>query len=156
MQVHALDLEDFCEENYTLIGIHTAMEDYKLAFLLNSHLRTNFQRASYSLDFSDTAKDISFSIYSYTNKEYDFEWYLIANSCTQEVKLSHSGLLQSTETKTYLINEKKKVDFFIKIVGEADRVYITKTIDKINTINQVVTSYQIDTNTLKSKDFLIF
>ncbi|MDT7831449.1 IPExxxVDY family protein [Flavobacteriaceae bacterium S356] len=156
MQVHALDLNDFCEENYTLIGVHTTLEDYKLAFLLNSHLKTGFHRASYSLDFSNTAEDVSFSIYDYTNKEYDFEWYLIANSCSQEVKLNSSGLLQSTETKTYLIKEKKKVDFFIKIVGETDRSYITKTIDKINAINQVVTSYQVDTNTLKSKDFLIF
>jgi len=156
MQVHALDLNDFCEEKYTLIGIHTTLEDYKLAFLLNSHLKTSFHRATYNLDFNNTAEDVSFSIYDYTNKEYDFEWYLIANSCTQEVKLNSRGLLQSTETKTYLINEKKKVDFFIKIVGEADSAYITKTIDRINTINQVVTSYQVDTNTLKSKDFLIF
>lgn len=156
MQVHALDLNDFCEEHYALIGIHTALEDYKLAFLLNSHLRTNFHRASYSLDFSNTAEDVSFSIYSYANKEYDCEWYLIANSCTKEVQLQNSGLWSSTETKTYLINEKKKVDYFIKIIGETDRAYITKTIDSIKTINQVVTSYQIDTNTLKSKDFLIF
>jgi hypothetical protein len=156
MQVHALDLKDFCEENYELIGIHTTLEDYKLAFLLNSHLKTNFHRAKYSLDFDNTIEDISFSIYSYTNKEYDFEWYLISNSCTQEVSLNSSGLIKSTETKTYLINEKKKVDFFIKIVGEADAEFISKTVDKINTINQVVTSYNIDTNTLKSKDFLIF
>lgn len=156
MQVHALDLEDFCEEDYTLIGIHTALEDYKLAFLLNNHLKTNFHRAKYSLDFNNATEDISFSIYSYTNKAYDFEWYLIANSCTHEVKLQSSGFLQSTETKTYLINEKKKVDFFIKIVGDADQSYITKAIDKINTIDQVVTSYKIDTDTLKSKDFLIF
>ncbi|MFY0602464.1 MAG: IPExxxVDY family protein [Flavobacteriaceae bacterium] len=156
MQIHALDLEDFCEENYTLIGIHTALEDYKLAFLLNSHLKTNFQRAKYHLDFNNTSKDISFSIYSYKNKEYDFEWYLISNSCTQEVKLNSSGLLQSTETKTFLIKEKKKVDYFIKIVGDVEQSYITKVIDKINTISQIVTSYNIDTNTLKSKDFLIF
>ena len=156
MQVHALDLKDFCEENYTLIGIHTTLEDYKLAFLLNSHLKTNFHRAKYSLDFDNKKEDVSFSIYSYTNKEYDFEWYLISNSCTQEATLNSNELLQSTEKKTYLINEKKKVDFFIKIIGETDQMFITKTIDRINTINQIVTSYNIDTNTLKSKDFLIF
>jgi hypothetical protein len=156
MQVHALDLHDFCEEQYTLIGIHTTLEDYKLAFLLNSHLKTNFHRAAYSLDFDNTVEGISFSIYSYSNKEYDFEWYLIANSCTQELKLNSTGFLQSTEVKTYLIKEKKKVDFFIKIIGETNDAFIAKILDKINEINQVVTSYKIDINTLKSKDFLIF
>lgn len=156
MQVHALELDDFCEENYTLIGIHTVLEDYKLAFLLNSQLKTSFQRAKYSLDFDKASQDISFSIYSYTNKEYDSEWYLIANSCTTEVQLNNTGLLQSTETKVHLIKEKKKVDFFIKIVGDTEDMYIAKIIERINSINQVVTSYKIDTNTLKSKDFLIF
>ena len=43
MQVHSFDIEDFCEDNYTLIGIHTALEDVKLAYLLNKHLKTLFQ-----------------------------------------------------------------------------------------------------------------
>ena len=38
MQVYALELEDFCEEEYSLIGIHTALEDYRLAYLLNKNL----------------------------------------------------------------------------------------------------------------------
>ena len=39
MQIHALGLGDFCEEEYSLIGIHTALEDYKLAYLLNKNLK---------------------------------------------------------------------------------------------------------------------
>ena len=42
MQVHSLDIEDFYEDNYTLIGIHTALEDFKLAYLLNNNLDTLF------------------------------------------------------------------------------------------------------------------
>ena len=37
MQVHSLDIEDFYEDNYTLIGIHTALEDFKLANLKSSN-----------------------------------------------------------------------------------------------------------------------
>ena len=62
----------------------------------------------------------------------------------------------ATETKTYLIPEKKKVDYFIKIVGEPTQETIYKTVDKIKQINQVVTSYTVETNSLKSKQFLIF
>ena len=42
MQIHSLGLEDFYEDNYTLIGIHTALEDFKLAYLLNNNLNTHF------------------------------------------------------------------------------------------------------------------
>jgi hypothetical protein len=156
MQVHSLDLEDFCENNYTLIGIHTALEDFKLAFLLNNNLNTLFSKANFSLDFESEQSKASFSIYNYINEEYDFEWYLIANSYKEERTNALDTIVLSTETKTYLIPEKKRVDYFLKIVGEPNQELIYKTVDKINQINQVVTSYTVESNTLKSKEFLIF
>ena len=156
MQVHSLGLEDFCEDNYTLIGIHTALEDFKLAYLLNNNLNTHFSRASFSLDFEMNSSKASFSIYEYRNEKYEYEWYLIANSYKEERTNELDTIALTTETKTYLIPEKKRVDYFIKIVGEPNQLLIRYTIDKINTINQVVTSYTIDSSTLKSKEFLIF
>tara|TARA_B100000795_G_C22786122_1_gene434709 strand:- start:259 stop:729 length:471 start_codon:yes stop_codon:yes gene_type:complete len=156
MQVHSLDIEDFCEDNYTLICIHTALEDFKLAYLLNSNLNTLFLKADFSLDFESNINKASFSIYNYTNKEYDFEWYLISNSFTEERINTRDTIVLSTETKTYLIPEKKKVDYFIKIVGEPTQEIIYKTVKEIKQINQVVTSYVVDIDSLKSKQFLIF
>jgi len=156
MQIHSLDLEDFCEDNYTLIGIHTALEDFKLAYLLNNNLDIHFSRAKFNLDFESKESKASFSIYEYVNEKYDFDWYLIANSFAEEKRNVNDTLAFSTETKTYLIPEKKGVDYFIKIVGESNQELIYKTVNEIKKINQVVTSYIVDTNTLKSKDFLIF
>ena len=65
MQVHSLDIEDFYEDNYTLIGIHTALEDFKLAYLLNNNLDTLFSKATYSLDFESKHSKASFSVYNY-------------------------------------------------------------------------------------------
>ena len=156
MQVHSLGLEDFYEDNYTLIGIHTTLEDFKLAYLLNNNLNTHFSRANFSLDFETSHSKASFSIYNYTNEKYDYEWYLIANSYKEERINAQDTLALSTETITYLIPEKKRVDYFIKIVGERNEFLIQKTLDRIKGINQIVTSYTIDTDTLKSKEFLIF
>jgi len=156
MQIHSLGLEDFCEDNYTLIGIHTALEDFKLAYLLNNNLNTHFSRANFSLDFETNDSKASFSIYNDTSEENDDEWYLISNSYKEERVNASDTLALATETKTYLIPEKKRVDYFIKIVGEPSRFIVQKALDKINTISQVVTSYTIETNTLKSKEFLIF
>ncbi|MFT5761980.1 MAG: hypothetical protein ACI8WA_001104, partial [Polaribacter sp.] len=53
MQVHSLELNDFSDNNYTLIGIHSTLEEYKLAYVLNQKLNTQFVRAEYSLDFEN-------------------------------------------------------------------------------------------------------
>ena len=44
MQIHSLGLDDFSEDEYSLIGIHTTLEDYKLAYLLNKTLNTSFYK----------------------------------------------------------------------------------------------------------------
>jgi hypothetical protein len=156
MQVHSLGIEDFCEEEYALIGIHTTLEDYKLAYLLNQHLKISFKKANFNLDFENKNNNASFSIFEYTNLQYDFDWFLISNSIKEDKATISNGLPLFTETKTYLIPEKKNIDFFIKISGDIELELVRKTIQKIKEVNQIITSYQIDKNTLKSKDFLIF
>ena len=156
MQIHALGLEDFCEEEYSLIGIHTALEDYKLAYLLNKNLKTQFYKSQNNLELENDKNKASFSIYNFSSKKYDFDWFLIANSFKRENQTESNELRLTTETKTYLIPEKKKVDFFIKISGEVDVDFVTSAVQKIKNIEQIITSYSIDKNTLKSKDFLIF
>lgn len=156
MQIHALGLEDFCEEEYSLIGIHTALEDYRLAYLLNKNLSIKFSKSTKNLEFEKDNNLASFSIYNFSSKKYDYDWFLIANSFKNENQTQSNELLLTAETRTYLIPEKKKVDFFIKISGEVGDAYVINTVKKIKEIEQVITSYSIDKNTLKSKDFLIF
>lgn len=155
MQIHSLGFDSLCEDEYSLIGIHTTLEDYKLAYLLNKILGTGFSKSKKDLHIEELSKKTAFSLYNYSNLEYEFEWFLIANSSKRENQTESNELLLTTETKTYLIPEKKKVDFFIKISGNVSYSFVVKTIDKIKTIDQVITSYSIDKNTLKSKDFLI-
>lgn len=156
MQIHSLGFNDFYEDDFSLIGIHTTLEDYKLAYLLNKNLKINFIKSKENLNFEKTEKSSSFSIFNYYNKEYDSDWVLIANSSKRENQTESNELLLTTETKIYLIPEKKKVDFFIKVSGELGFDFVKKIIDKVKNIEQVITSYPIDKNTLKSKDFLIF
>ena len=156
MQTRTLELDDFCEEEYSLIGIHSALEDFKLAYLLNKSLNTRFYKAKEDLEFVIEEKKAFFSIYNYENIEYDYDWFLIANSYRRENQTASNELLLTSETKTYLIPEKKKVDFFLKICGESEYAFVLKTINSIKSIDNVITAYSIDKNTLKSKDFLIF
>jgi hypothetical protein len=156
MQIHSLGFDDLYEEEYSLIGIHTTLEDFKLAYLLNKNISTIFHKLKNDLTIENQQIKASFSMFKYENPKYDFEWHLIANSTKTENITTSNQLLLTTETKTFLIPEKKKIDYFIKISGEVEISFITKTIKKIKSIEQVMTSYSIDKDTLKSKDFLIF
>lgn len=156
MQIHSLEINDFSDDNYTLIGIHSTLEEYKLAYLLNQKLKTKFVLADFSLDFQNKNNNAIFSIYEFVNTKFSQSWFLISNKYTNNLDEISTGLFQTNEITTYLIPEKKKVDFFLKLEGDFKYEYITKKIEEINSVNQVITSYTIDPNTLKSKDFLIF
>lgn len=156
MQVHSLELNDFSDNNYTLIGIHSTLEEYKLAYVLNQKLNTRFVRAAYSLDFENKNNNATFSIYEFINTKFSQSWFLISNQYSNHLEEISTGLFKTNEITTYLIPEKKKVDFFLKLEGDFNYDYIAKKVEEINSLNQVITSYKIDPNTLKSKDFLIF
>ncbi|MGY0425429.1 MAG: IPExxxVDY family protein, partial [Polaribacter sp.] len=125
MQIHALGLDDFYEEEYALIGIYTSLEDYRLAYLLNKNLNIHFFKSSKDLEIKTNKNKFSFSIYSFLSKKYNFEWFLIVNSFKREKQTEPNELLLTAETKTYLIPERKKIDFFIKISGEVAHNFVT-------------------------------
>lgn len=155
MQVHTLSLHDFGEEEYTLIAIHTALEDYRLAYLLNKNIQTRFFRLLKDVTIKKKEYNTSFATYNYLDTFYDHDWVLVANSSKIENKKTENQLLLAIETKTYLLPEKKKVDFFIKISGEINSNTIENTLKKIKNIEQVLTAYSVDKKTLKSKHLLI-
>ena len=52
MQIHSLSLDVF-EEEYSLIGIHTTLEDYKLAYILNKRLGIKLGKCRDDLKFEE-------------------------------------------------------------------------------------------------------
>ena len=148
---------DDIDEQFYLIGIHSPTEDYKIAFLLNQHLKMKFQRSEKHLDFDKS--DAFFPIFEFKDQSSFINYYLINNKhvsikteTENELGLFGSGNYSSS---TYLIPEQKKVDYFIKIDG-CDSSFVKTLVSEINGLKQIVTSYEIDADTLKSKNNLIF
>ena len=152
MQLLTLDLED----DYLLIGIHSTEEDYRLAYLLNKHLKTKLVRYKHHLDFKNSTAE--FPLFEYKDECNFINYYLINNKYSTLVNnTNNTGLFEgSYSTILNLIPEKKNVDFFLKIEGCNQQDLTVSLVNKLNKINQVITSYAIDTNTLKSKNNLIF
>jgi len=152
MQLLTLDLED----DYSLIGIHSTEEDYRLAYLLNQHLKTKLTRFKNDLDFKNS--DAKFPVFEFKDENNYINYYLINNKYSQLVKTRKKVELFEGNYSTIfnLIPEKKKVDFFLKIEGCNQQNFIRTLVAELNKINQIITSYSIDTNSLKSKNNLIF
>ncbi len=156
MPIYEVNINDFSNDDYTLIGVHTTLNDHRLAYLLNKHLQVSLRRANYDLDFFQKNIESSYVVYEYTNTKLDQDWFLISNVFKYTLEAESISLFGQSDSTSYLIPEKKKVDFFLKIEGEFDYDFIVKLIENINQIPQIITSYEIEVNSLKSKDFLIF
>ena len=149
-------LDDF-DAHFCLIGIHSPVEDYRIAFLLNQKLGMKFEKSNKELDFENTSA--FFPFFEFKDESSFVNYYLINNKhvstkteTENSMDLFSGGNYSFT---TYLIPEKKKVDYFIKIEG-CDAGFTKAFIAKINQFKQIVTSYEIDADTLKTKNNLIF
>ena len=148
---------DDIDEHFYLIGIHSPAEDYRIAFLLNQNLNMKFHKSEQQLDFGNS--DAFFPFFEYKDESSFVNYYLINNkhvssktAIQSSMDLFSSGNYSST---TYLIPELKKVDYFIKIVG-CDSTFIKSFITEINKFKQIVTSYEIEADSLRTKNNLIF
>lgn len=156
MPIHALGLEEFEEEDFFLIAIHTSLEDFRLAYLLNVALKMNLERSKNCLNLIRLKKKVSFSVFSHNSSKYEDQWDLISNRTSVAQETETNTLPLNSDAKAVLIPEQKKIDYFIKITGNIPQGYIKKTVRRIQSIDQIITSYYIDKNTLKSKEYLIF
>lgn len=146
------------DHDYTLLGIHTPLEDFRLAFLLNDKLALKLRKYKEDLDLYLKNEKSSFSIYIFDDTHKMMTWSLITNTNIKiETSVSQSGnLFDDPPIQSYLIPEKKQVDFFLKMDSQLAYEETKELINKIKTINQIVTLYTIDPNDLKSRDNLIF
>lgn len=153
-KIHAFDFE--FDHDYTLIGIHSILEDYRMAFYLNKNLNIHLKRFQEDLDFP--SKNCSFPFYSYEDKTTFASWSLIANkySFIDSVNVKNNNLFKEETKTSFLISEKNTVDYFIKINGNINDTDLQNILYKINNTHKIITSYTINPFNLKSKDYLIF
>jgi hypothetical protein len=145
--------DDFCEENYVLIALHSGLEDYALAYTLNRSLKTSLKRSKTDLDISN---ETSFPVYEWKDKLNDRYWTMIVNTSIKDEYLEFDDLFSNETSSTvyHLIPEYKDVDYLLKIEQEEDEID-SALLDSILKIPKIITAYQIETNKLKSKQNLI-
>lgn len=162
MAVHKLYIEEFEEEDYHIIAIHTSLEDYRLAYFLNRDLEICLSKNESDILSQVKEGKTSFARFTFQDQDKIISWNLVQNK--NEVEGDENRITQDLFSNTknkfsssaYLLPEFKKVDFFLKIENAVNEINITKIVSKINTIDSINMVYNVDKEKIKSKNNLIF
>lgn len=162
MAIHKLDFGEFDEIDYSLIAIHTSLEDYRLAYFINQKLHVNLNKSIKEIQITVKEGETHFSRFHYYEKKKEISWDLIQNKneVIQQRKEENQSLFSNVNievaTKVYMLPEFKKVDYFLKIENSDENLNLLKIQNELNTIDNIATLYIVDTNKIKSKNNLIF
>lgn len=161
MLMQKLDLEDFLDTiDYALIGIHSPLESYRLAYFLNKELQIHLSRQKADLDFGNNTQ---YEIFEWVDAHKFATWHLVSNTCRVEMAATETNntlfsLQDQKATRTHhLIPEHKTVNYFLKITDDAfTDIQVQEFLKKIQNIPNVVATYRVNPAELKSKINLIF
>lgn len=135
-----LDIE--YDYDFILIAICSHERDYRFCWALNKTLNLDLQKREQPIEIKDKKLDgpLNFSVYHHPDEEMFTDYYIIVNRA--------NGV--------FLITEHKNVDYFMIIKGNITTAEKNKLITQLKKINNILTAYEIDPNTLVSKQYLQF
>jgi hypothetical protein len=136
-----IKLEFSHDYDFLLLGISSSEKEHRLIWSINNHLNISLARTTDHKSYSKKASsETEFSCYVYNDDLRYLNYRIIANRSDQD----------------YLLDEFKKIDFFMIINGEFEEDTakdIRKKLVQLDTINAV---FIINPEGVKSKDKLLF
>ena len=124
-----LDYEE--EPEYTLIGISSSLQDYRLLFFLNRSLGSAFKRLD---EFFLSQKNSKYSLYEFADSSNELDLYFISNKS--------KGI--------YLFTELQMFDFLILVGGNPDATYLKNLNDSIRAVSHVQITKVVETSKIKN------
>ena len=153
MTTHRIS-DELYDDSYVLIAIYSDLEDYAMAYALNSECGLFLKRMDRDLNLEDR---LNFAIFDWEDEIGDTYWCLVSNCCEVEEAPAPGGLFDSgfSIRRHHLIKELREVDYFLK-VESADGPTILHAINNIKALDKVKTAYTLEPQSLKSRRNLIF
>ena len=152
-------LEDSIGYDFTLIAIHGSLESYYLAYLLNKNIGLHLSRSREDLILGNHEEEASYPLFEFNDEHQYVDYYVFSNKTKVEVQAKAVvGLFEPEKSlkTTYFIPEMPQVDYFIKVVEDGNAFAKAKALKILNQIPQIVTAYEVDVSSLKTKEHLIF
>ncbi|AKA34882.1 IPExxxVDY family protein [Flagellimonas lutaonensis] len=153
LTTHKISADQFYD-SFELIAVHSSLDDYAMAYVLNKHLGLRLKRNKSDHQIGQGA---TYPVFGFFDEVSDFEYTLFRNKCMVVGDDSAEGLFKfnAPVQKHYLVQEKKEVDYLLKINADGD-VAVDQIIREINAIPNIITAYRLNVDLLKSKANLIF
>lgn len=155
-------LDEIVEDDYTLFAIHSPMESYRLAFILNKQLYIRLERRPKDVLVHSSLQNMAYTLYSYVDEQNYQTYYLIKNRSllvdgnTTFTSSTQMHLETQVALQKKLIPEKSNVDYFLKIESERNSRTYDHLLVQLRNIPQIASTYTLDYTQLKSKNNLIF
>ena len=128
-------LNDYIDYDFSLIGICSHEEDFKLCFQLNKILGIDFERVrDIEIVLPKQGNVVSFSCFEFNDTEVDMVWYLISNR----------------NPAANLLPDQKQTDYLLRIVGEPEQIDPLEILAKIKELSIVLTAFIIQPQDVKS------
>lgn len=139
MTKHKLDIE--YDYDFHLIGISSHEKDYRFCWAMNNKLGKDFQKGKdiVNKEKKKTEAD-NFGCYEFRDEEMFTDFFIIVNRSGTSV----------------LIPEHKQADYLLLIRGNVSEEEKKEIIKQVKEIPNVLTTFDIDPESLKSKQSLIF
>ena len=146
--------EDFYDEPFTLIALHSSIADFSLAYALNYCLKIKLKGSKKDLEISPNG---SFPFFKWRDGINYRDYLLIGNKGLRQEELHTGNLFQDQPSMTAyrLIPEYKDVDYFFRIEQDEDGME-DEILKSVLTIPKVIAAYCVDTDKMKSRNNLIF
>ena len=157
MAIHKIQINDFVSDDYELIAVHSSLDDYKLAYMLNKELGIQLSKNLAYVEIAIPEGKSAFSNYIFDDEKNDVVWTLIENKTTIiNSNKQTTSLFEQVDITVFLLPEFKKADYLIKIENIDYGFDSESIIEKIQEIKNVTTAYAVDITNLRSKNNLIF
>lgn len=131
MKKKILVWDDDNEDLFSLFAISCHQKDYRLCWELNKTLELNLQKED---DIIVPNSEFSFSRYYFDREDFMQEYYLLSNKSGNQ----------------YLAPELKQADYFLQVYGLRSEIESDDIIQKIISIDIVLTAYTFDAAKLKN------
>ncbi len=157
MAIHKILIDDFICLDYELIAVHAALEDYRMAYLLNKYFNIQLQKNRTNITVQDKMGRSNFNHFYYDDEKNGIIWNLVENKAFSNNSVKNaSGIFETVETASYLLPEYKNAKFIVKIENSENDYWSKKIIQQLAQLQIVSLVYEIPVDNLKSKNNLIF
>jgi hypothetical protein len=120
--------------SFTLIGISSHENDYRLVWAMNNAFSFQFTRIENLVIFNQKlSADLEFSRFIFSDEDKYLTYHLISNRCPDG----------------FLFPEIKNLDYLLQITGELDSKHLAVILKELKKVGIVSASFMIDPKQLK-------